>query len=507
MKGITGSGKTEIYIKLIEDCLKSLRNAIILVPEINLAPALKNKILQNFDCEIAILNSGLKPSERYEEYRKIAENKVRIVIGTRSAIFAPLTNIGLIVMDEEFSDFYKNANAPYYDTVEIAKFRSSYNKSKLLLVSATPSFEAMARAKKGVYHLVELKNRYNEKSLPSVKIINMCDRKNIVPGHSLISKDLIMSLELTLKENNQALILVNKRGYSSRIECNNCGNFVSCDTCENPMFYHKKGNFALCHHCYKKIDFEKVKCPVCGGRDFTFIGTGTEKIFDELKVLFSNKRIEIFDSDNANNEEKISKILDQFSKQEIDILVGTEMIAKGHNFPSVTLVAIVDFDSLLESFSYQTSEHAFDLVTQTVGRSGRNDQEGVAIIQTTNIENPIVKLGASQDYDLFFEREMKFRKLTSNPPYFYVDKIDFSSTNFDKLSDTVDKIYYLLKSNKNIDFKIVKSKILENRKTKICSLTIKHKSREETLKIYNTLFKNNSELNGVDFDLIIDYKD
>lgn len=507
LKGVTGSGKTEVYLKLVENCIENGKDALILVPEINLTPLLKKRVLNYFKEKIAILHSGLTGAERYDEYRRILKGDAHIVIGTRSAVFAPLTNIGLIVIDEEFSSSYKNMNTPFYNAIDLAKVRAKFYKAKVLLTSATPSLESMARAEKGVYHLLTLKERFNAVSLPETHLVNMNDTTNVVPGYSLISKDLYRCLAITLNLGKQSILLVNRRGFSYKVICKDCNSAQLCPDCGMPLYYHKNGNVIKCHHCGYSISASKYKCSECGGANFAFLGFGTEKIVEQLHALFPKARIKHFDSDYASNEKKISLILDDFDSGNIDILVGTQMVAKGHDFPNVILSAIISADDMLQSYSFRTAENAFDLITQCVGRSGRDNEKGYAIIQANAVNNYAINLGCMQNYDLFYKMEMEKRKKTANPPYFYLTRLYLSSKNSDKLQTFSSNIKSLLKSLNN-QYIIVYVNTMAKKGLKFNQiLTIKYKDEKVILDFLNKYLKDNFIDNLIDIEIDVDCHD
>ena len=428
LEGVTGSGKTEVYLSLSEQVLKQGKSVLMLVPEISLTPMMVEYFLHRFKDNVAILHSDLTPAEKYDEYRKIARGECRVVVGVRSAIFAPLKNIGLIILDEEHTESYKQDTLPFYHAREIAIMRGRYNKAKVLLASATPSLESRARGQKGVYHMLYLKKRINNQRLPSTKIVNMLDYKNIDRDSYIFSHALRESLHQTLAKNEQAILLINRRGFSTHVNCRNCGHVFKCPTCGIALTYHKSDNMLKCHHCDYVEPYPEI-CPECGGTHLLKTGFGTEKIQEEVERLFPSARTLRLDSDSAKNKSKIPETIEAFRKKEADILIGTQMIAKGHDFPDVTLVGIVLADIGLSMPSFRSNERAFQLITQAIGRSGRKEKPGLAIIQTYMPSHYAITSAARQDYELFYRKEMEMRKLQFYPPYAYLTSVTVRGKN------------------------------------------------------------------------------
>ncbi len=428
LEGVTGSGKTEVYLSLSEQVLKEGRSVLMLVPEISLTPMMMEYFIKRFNNNVAILHSELTPAEKYDEYRKIAKGDCRVVIGARSAIFAPLSNIGLIILDEEHVESYKQDVVPFYHAREIAIMRGKTHKAKVLLGSATPSLESRARAQNKVYHLLMLKNRINNQKLPPTTIINLLDYRNIDRDSYIFSKRLRSSLERVLANNEQAILLINRRGFSTNVSCRKCGYVFKCPTCGIALTYHKTDNMLKCHHC-DYVEPMPDKCPECDSPYLMKTGFGTERIEEEIKRLYPKARTLRLDSDSAKIKAKIPAVIESFRQKEADILVGTQMIAKGHDFPDVTLVGVVLADIGLSMPNYRSSERAFQLITQAVGRSGRKDKQGEAIIQTYMPTHYAITLGARQDYELFYRKEMEMRKLQGYPPYTFMAAITLSGKN------------------------------------------------------------------------------
>ena len=439
LEGVTGSGKTEVYLSLSEQVLKQGKSVLMLVPEISLTPMMVEYFLHRFKDNVAILHSDLTPAEKYDEYRKIAKGECRVVVGVRSAIFAPLKNIGLIILDEEHTESYKQDTLPFYHAREIAIMRGRYNKAKVLLASATPSLESRARGQKGVYHMLYLTKRINNQRLPATKIVNMLDYKNIDRDSYIFSHALRESLHQTLAKNEQAILLINRRGFSTHVNCRNCGHVFKCPTCGIALTYHKSDNMLKCHHCDYVEPYPEI-CPECGGTHLLKTGFGTEKIQEEVERLFPSARTLRLDSDSAKNKSKIPETIEAFRKKEADILIGTQMIAKGHDFPDVTLVGIVLADIGLSMPSFRSNERAFQLITQAIGRSGRKEKPGLAIIQTYMPSHYAITFAARHDYELFYRKEMEMRKLQFYPPYAYLTSVTVRGRNEEAVVENTYKI-------------------------------------------------------------------
>ena len=413
--GVTGSGKTEVYLSLIESTINSGKTAIMLVPEISLTPQMLRQLRARFSSSAAILHSGLSAGEKFDEWWRLRTGEAKIAIGARSAIFAPLKDLGLIIIDEEHDGSYKSESSPRYLTHDVALKRAELSDAKVVLGSATPSVETYLKATNGEYNLVELPDRVNKKPMPDIEIVDM--RKEIRRGNnSPFSSALKSELEECLKNGNQAMIFLNQRGYSKTVVCTECGHVQKCQSCDVSLTYHKEDESLLCHYCgakYKMIE----ACTECGSIYLKHGGFGTERVVMELKKLFPTARILRMDRDTTQNKEGHFKILNQFHNKQADILVGTQMIAKGHDFPSVTLVGILDADMSLHFSDYRSSERTFQLITQVAGRSGRAEESGKVILQTYSPENEILRCAINYDYLAFFKHEISIRKATAFPPY------------------------------------------------------------------------------------------
>lgn len=436
LEGVTGSGKTEVYLKLAEKYMEQGKNVLFLVPEIALTPMMVKYFLSRFDQKVALFHSELTPAQKYDEYRRIANHEVSIVVGARSAIFVPLSNIGLIVIDEEHSGTYKQDTLPFYHAISVAEMRAKTFNAKIVLGSATPSLETRTRAIKGIYGHVFLNTRINRQQLPSTTIVDMLNIKNISAKSIYFSKMLISALEETLTKNEQAILLVNRRGYASFVSCRKCGYVAKCPDCGLSLAYHRHDHKLRCHHCgfsTAMID----QCPDCQDTHLKTSGFGTQRAVDALQSIFPQARILRLDSDVAKEKVNLTKVLGQFSDHQADILIGTQMVAKGHDFPLVTLVGVINADVGLAIPSFRASENTFQLITQAVGRSGRANLSGRAIIQTTLPNHYAIVDASKGDYHKFYLTEMNYRRLSKNPPYTYLMQITISSANEEKLEDTV----------------------------------------------------------------------
>lgn len=443
--GVTGSGKTNVYMKVIEDVIKNNKTAILLVPEISLTPQIIKRFTSYFS-NIAVLHSGLSDGEKYDEWRKINEGKVNIVIGARSAIFAPLKNIGVIIIDEEHSQTYKQENNPRYNAIDIAKERCKYHNCPLILGSATPSLESFARAKKNVYKLLELKNRYNNNTMPKVEIIDM--NKEFKKASGYFSNTLIDQIKETLERKEQVILFLNRRGYSSFLTCSSCGYVEKCPNCDISLTYHKSSNMLRCHYCGYATKRKKL-CPKCQ-EEFKDYGIGTEKVEEELKSLIKDAKIIRMDVDTTTTKNAHAKIINSFLEEKYNILVGTQMIAKGLDFPNVTLVGVLNADIGLNFPDFRSSETTFSLLNQVLGRSGRGNKEGKVLIQTFNPEHYAITYTKNHDYLGFYNEEMKIRKILKYPPYYYICSIKIISKDYNLASkSSYDVVNYLKQNIKN----------------------------------------------------------
>ena len=438
--GVTGSGKTEVYLTLIKSALDEGKSAIMLVPEISLTPQMLGRLRSRFGDKCAILHSGLSAGEKFDEWWRLRSGEAQIAVGARSAIFAPLENIGLIIIDEEHDGSYESETNPRYVTGEIAKIRADYNGAKLVLGSATPKIESYLKAKNGEYSLAEMKERVNGKPLPEVIIADM--REEVRNGNpSAFSSALKAELETTLSEGNQAIIFLNRRGFSQKIICRECGFVAKCEHCDVALTYHRDENLLKCHYCgalYNALQ----GCPDCGSVNVNYSGTGTQKIVYELQKLYPNAKILRMDNDTTQNKESHHKILKEFGEKKADILVGTQMIAKGHDFPSVTLVGILDADMSLYFSDYRSTERTFQLITQVAGRCGRANKAGKVVLQTYSPRHPVLNFAINYDYKGYFEKENSLRLATHFPPYADIIRVMVESDDDNLAMQTLKNVYF-----------------------------------------------------------------
>ncbi|MBQ7860434.1 MAG: primosomal protein N' [Faecalibacterium sp.] len=439
--GVTGSGKTLVFLKLIERCLALGRKALVLVPEISLTPQMILRLKSTFGKRVAVQHSALNHTERLLQWQMIQDGGADIVVGTRSAVFAPLENIGLIIIDEEQEHTYRSESAPRYAAHDVAKKRAADNGALLLLASATPSIESYEAAVNGRYQLVELTQRYGGNPLPSVELVDM--RAELASGNPRdISLRLEDAIRRNLEQKKQTILLLNRRGYQTVAMCADCGEVLKCAKCSVPMVYHKAKKQLLCHYCGSTLAPVPTKCS-CGGK-LNYTGFGTQKAEEELAELFPTARILRMDQDSTSGKDAHEKLLARFARHEYDILLGTQMVAKGLDFPDVTLVGVLGIDSLLFAQGFRAFETVFSLITQVVGRGGRAESPGHAIIQTVDPGNPVLNLAAQQDYKAFFGQEIAFRKLGLYPPFCSLCVAGFTGTNEQQVAQAANRFAALL---------------------------------------------------------------
>lgn len=430
LEGVTGSGKTEVYLQVIEEVLAKGKTAIMLVPEISLTPQVTKRFVSRFGQQVAILHSALSDGEKYDEWRKIQKGQARVVVGARSAIFAPLDNIGAIIIDEEHESSYKQENNPRYHAREVAKLRAQYHQAALVLGSATPSLESRARASKGVYRFLTLSQRANPMaSLPAVEVI---DFRDYIGQQELgnFTPPLLEKIGETLARKEQVVLLLNRRGYSSFVMCRECGEVDQCPNCDISLTLHMDTRSMQCHYC----GFQKgipQQCPTCESSSMRYYGTGTQKAFEELQEAFPTARILRMDVDTTRKKGSHETLLASFGKGEADILLGTQMIAKGLDFPNVTLVGVLNADTGLHLPDFRASERTFQLLTQVAGRAGRAEKKGTVVIQTYNPDHYAIEFAQNQDYEGFYQYEMKSRHGFAYPPYTFTVGLSFSHRDED----------------------------------------------------------------------------
>lgn len=440
--GVTGSGKTMVYLRLIDEMLERGKNVIVMVPEIALTPQTLNLFMSRYGKEVAVFHSALSAGQRLDEWKRVRNENVRIVVGTRSAVFAPLENIGLIIIDEEQEHTYKSEQTPRYSAKDVARFRCAYHKALLVFSSATPSIETYAKAMSGQYTLNRLTKRYSSSELPNVRIVDMLT--DAMSQSSNFSEELKNRLQYNLDNGRQSILLINRRGYNTFAECKACGHVMTCPSCSISMTYHHANGRLMCHYCGYSEPFTDT-CPECGSHDVRYSGTGTQKIEDELSAIFPNARILRMDADSTMGRYSHENKLKDFSDGKYDILLGTQMVAKGLDFENVTLVGVINADQQLNNDDFRSQERTFDLLTQVVGRAGRGKYEGTAVIQTCNPENDVIQIAARQDYDTFFKDELKTRKMLIYPPYCDICLVGFVGKNEVKVRSASQKFTDMLK--------------------------------------------------------------
>ncbi|WP_242144509.1 MULTISPECIES: primosomal protein N' [unclassified Bacillus cereus group] len=442
--GVTGSGKTEVYLQSIAAVLEKGKEAIVLVPEIALTPQMVERFKGRFGSQVAVLHSALSVGEKYDEWRKILRKEVKVVVGARSAIFAPFENLGIIIIDEEHESSYKQEDNPRYHARDVAIWRGRYHHCPIVLGSATPTLESFARAKKGVYELLTMEKRMNEQALPTVDIIDM--REELRDGNrSMFSRALHEKIADRLKKKEQMVLFLNRRGHSTFVMCRDCGYVVQCPHCDISLTYHKINHRLKCHYC----SYEKqmpTACPACNSSHIRFFGTGTQKVEEELTKLFPEARVIRMDVDTTSRKGMHEKLLKAFGEEKADILLGTQMIAKGLDFPKVTLVGVLTADTMLHLPDFRASEKTYQLLTQVSGRAGRHDLPGEVVIQTYTPEHYSIELAKGQKYDLFFEQEMQMRRMRQYPPYYYVALVTVSHPELLKAVQVTEKIVGYLRA-------------------------------------------------------------
>ena len=434
--GVTGSGKTEVYLHLARHYLKQDKDVLILVPEISLTPQMIQRVKERFE-DVVFYHSELSDQERYEQYKRVRNGEVRIVVGTRSAIFLPFKKLGMIIIDEEHDPSYKQDNVPCYQVKNVAFRRAIAHEAKVLLASATPSLESYTRALKGDYEFLQLKNRINL-NLPEIEVIDLTRQLRQRDSY-IISKPLDEAIRKTLDQSKQVIILLNRRGYSPIIKCSECSSTLMCTDCDTPLNYHKDENILKCHQCGRTYRIPKT-CPNCGHNSLIYYGFGTKRVEEELKQRYPNARIERMDRDNVTRKGAHESILKRFERHETDILIGTQMIAKGLDYPDVTLVGILNADAGLMHQDYNSAKLTFDLLMQASGRSGRADTKGKVIIQAFNTEHYAIKAVLNQDYSYVYRLEMNYRETTAYPPYSHIVEIIVADTNESRLNSSAEEL-------------------------------------------------------------------
>ena len=495
--GVTGSGKTEVYIELIKNNIKKGKTAIVLVPEISLTPQIVSRFKSAFGNSVAVFHSSLSEGEKYDEYRKIMKGEVSIVVGARSAIFSPLKNIGLIIIGECQSSTYKQENTPKYDALEIAYKRGEANNAKVILGSATPRLEEYARGKKGVIHLINLKNRISG-LFPNIEIVDM--ESEAKKHNYIISEKLDIEINKALSKNEQVILLLNRRGFSTFLSCTNCGYVYKCPNCDISLIYHKSSNSYSCHYCGYKCIKSDI-CPNCHEEGIKDLGLGTEKLESIIEKKYNTKVLRM-DADTTSTKNSHQKLINEFSSGKYSILVGTQMISKGLNFERVSLVGIINPDASLSIPDFRSSERTYELLSQTAGRVGRFNLPGKVIIQTYNPNNYVYNAVVKNDYDSFFNYEMNIRKKLSYPPYYYICNILVTSIEFSTCAEGAKKIKNYLDSVLDDSYIILGpsvSSIVKLKNKYRFNIMIKYKSADNLYKALREIDSIN--IKNVDVDI------
>lgn len=456
--GVTGSGKTSVFLKLVETAVKQNKGVIIMVPEISLTPQTISIFGKRFGNKIAVFHSAMSLGQRMDEFKRVSRGEAIVAIGTRSAIFAPVQNLSLIVIDEEQEHTYKSEKSPRFHARDLAKFRAHYNNALVVLASATPSIESYTNAKIGKYSLCTITKRYGKAELPEVVTVDM--RRELRNGNTgPLSSELKLSIDLALQKGKQAIVLLNRRGHNTYISCPTCGYVATCPNCSVSMTYHSANGRLMCHYCGYSESASKT-CPNCPDTKLRFMGVGTQKIEEELKATFPDAKILRMDADSTTAKGSYSAFLTDFAEGKYDIMLGTQMVAKGLNFPNVTVVGVIGADSAANSSDYRSFERSFSLLTQVLGRAGRGDEKGVAIIQTTDPDSNLIKLAASQDYDAFYNGEIGVRKMSLYPPYCDIAQVSVSAMSRADAEETSRLIFDTLVAGANGEYSNVPLKIL-----------------------------------------------
>ncbi|ADU30811.1 primosomal protein N' [Evansella cellulosilytica] len=506
LRGVTGSGKTEVYLQAIDKALKLGKEAIMLVPEISLTPQMVTHFKQRFGSEVAVLHSALSKGEKYDEWRRIRDKKVKVAVGARSAIFAPFENLGIIIIDEEHETSYKQEEAPRYHARDVAIKRGEHYSCPVILGSATPSLESYARAKKSVYHLLTMTTRVNNVQMPSVNIIDM--REELRSGNrSMFSEPLIEAMINRIEKQEQIVLFLNRRGYSTFILCRDCGYVAECPHCDISLTYHRTNQTLQCHYC-GHVETPPNVCPSCEGDSIRFFGSGTQKVEEELNKVLSGVRVIRMDVDTTRRKGSHEELLNKFGRGEADVLLGTQMIAKGLDFPNITLVGVLAADSMLHIPDFRSAERTFQLLTQVSGRAGRHQKKGEVLIQSYTPDHYSIQDVKQHDFVSFFEKEMKIRKQAGHPPYYYLILIHVSDTDLGNTVSVAEKISKFIKSSVSPDTYVygpVTSAIprIKDRYRYQCMIKYKVEPNitvvlQEVLKTYQ------SEMNKSDLSIMID---
>ena len=494
--GVTGSGKTEVYIKWIEKCIDEGKTAIMLVPEIGLTTQIAKRFYEAFGSDVAIFHSSLSEGEKYDEYLKILRGEVHVVVGTRSAVFVPLKNLGIIIIDEEDSSSYKQDNNPRYHAKDIAIYRGKYNNIPVVLGSATPTLESKARADKGVYKLLRLTNRVGNAKLPIIHVIDM--EPEMKKRNMIFSEFLQNKIKEKLERREQIILLLNRRGFSTFITCSNCGYTYKCPSCDITLTFHKSTNNLICHYCGYQKKKDEV-CPECHEESLNYYGLGTEKLEERIKEMYPSARVVRMDQDTTRNKGMHESIINDFKDYKYDILLGTQMISKGLDFPKVTLVGVINADASLNIPDYRSSEVTYSLLSQVAGRAGRSEIPGEVIIQTFNPDNYVIECVKNNNYDRFYLQEMQFRKNLKYPPYYYLVSVKVVGKIYEKTIENSQKVKKYLADNLNKETIVLgptTASVFKFNNEYRMQIIIKYKFDDklmETLKDLDNIFSSNKD--------------
>ena len=503
LEGVTGSGKTEIYLQLIAAALTNHRSALLLVPEISLTPQMAAQVVSRFGRKVALLHSGLSAGERMDEWRRIAAGKAQVVVGARSAVFAPLNNLGIIIIDEEHESSYQQDNMPRYHARDVALWRSKFHHCPVVMGSATPSLESRARAQKKVYRWLRLTKRINTHPLPQVSLVDMRQAAKISHDPDF-SKQLLAGIAEKLQKKEQIILLLNRRGYASFIMCRDCGFVLKCPNCDITLTLHKDQQKMKCHYCGHEEAIPQV-CPTCGGKKIRYYGTGTQKVEEKLHHYFPASRILRMDVDTTSKKGAHERILAAFGRHQADILLGTQMIAKGLDYPDVTLVGVLNADTSLSLPDFRASEQTFELLTQVSGRAGRAQKEGQVIIQTFNPQHYALQLAKTQDYERFYAFEMQLRHRGGYPPYYFTIQIAASAVKEGTAVKALLKINAELQNILSPAAKIlgpVPQMILRINNRYRYQLIIKYKHEEKLAAYLHQLLQKSQKQKGLQLDIV-----
>lgn len=500
LHGVTGSGKTQVYMSLIDKAVSIGKDVIVMVPEIALTPQMLSIFHKRYGKAVAVFHSGLSLGERNDEYKRADRGEAKIVVGTRSAVFAPLHNLGLIIMDEEQEHTYKSERTPRYHARQVANYRCRYNKALFLMTSATPSVESYTAALNGKYKLCELTERYGDAKLPQVITVDMKEEIK-AKNKSPISETLKNLIRENLDNKKQTILLINRRGFNTFIACNSCGHVITCPHCSISLTYHSNNNRLMCHYCGYSKPLDNV-CPECGESSVRYSGYGTQRIEDALNILFPDAKVLRMDADTTAGKFAHQMLFDAFANGEYDILLGTQMVAKGLDFPNVTLVGVVNADSSLYDENYTAQEKSFDLITQVIGRSGRRDGNGKAVIQTVNPYNQIIEFAGRQDYKAFYETEISLRKLLTYPPFCDIYSASFTSENENKAALCSKAFFDILVELNSGEYKSEKLIVLGPSPAKISKisnnyryrLAVKCRNSKNIRRMFNEILKRLSKI-------------